>query len=73
MNLSESLTCLLVISPSEKQLPLRLNMDIIEQLQLVTAPEIFTPRVVYDGRKNIFAIRQLPFGPGDSKEVSRTT
>lgn len=71
MYLSESLTCLLVISPSEKQLPLRLNMDIIEQLQLVTAPEIFTPRVVYDGRKNIFAIRQLPFGPGDSKEVSQ--
>lgn len=48
-------------------------MDIIEQLQLVTAPEIFTPRVVYDGRKNIFAIRQLPFGPNDFKEVSRAT
>ena len=70
MNLSESLKCLLVISPSEKQLPIRLNMEIIEQLQLFTAPEIFTPRVVYDGRKNIFAIRQLPFGPSDSQEVS---
>ena len=45
-------------------------MDIIEQLQLFTAPDIFNPRVVYDGRKNIFAIRQLPFGPSDSQEVS---
>jgi eukaryotic translation initiation factor 2C len=70
MNLSESLTCLLVITPAEKQLPIRLNMDIIEQLQLFTAPEIFTPRVVYDGRRNIFAIRQLPFGSSDSREVS---
>jgi eukaryotic translation initiation factor 2C len=43
-------------------------MDIIEQLQLFTAPEIFTPRVVYDGRKNVFAIRQLPFGSSDSRE-----
>jgi hypothetical protein len=48
-------------------------MDIIEQLQLFAAPEIFTPRVVYDGRKNIFAIRQLPFGPSDSQEVSRSS
>ena len=45
-------------------------MDIIKQLQLFAAPEIFTPRAVYDGRKNIFAIRQLPFGPSDSQEVS---
>ena len=73
MNLSESLICFLVITPAEKQLPIRLNMDIIEQLQLFTAPEIFTPRVVYDGRRNIFAVRQLPFGPSDSQVVSRTT
>ncbi|KAF8165280.1 argonaute-like protein [Crassisporium funariophilum] len=54
-----------VISPSEKTLPARLNMDIIKQLQTNTAPDIFTPRAVYDGRKNMFAIRELPFG-GDA-------
>ncbi|KAF8812506.1 argonaute-like protein [Phlegmacium glaucopus] len=57
-----------VIPPAEKQLPIRVNMEIIKQLQLFTAPEIFTPRAVYDGRKNLFAIRQLPFGPSNSHE-----
>ncbi|KAF8205042.1 argonaute-like protein [Pholiota molesta] len=52
----------LVISPSEKTLPARLNMDIIKELQTVVAPTIFTPRAVYDGRKNMFAVRELPFG-----------
>lgn len=28
------------------------------------APGIFTPPVVYDGRKNIFAPRELPFADG---------
>uniref|UniRef100_A0A8H8CLR0 Argonaute-like protein n=1 Tax=Psilocybe cubensis TaxID=181762 RepID=A0A8H8CLR0_PSICU len=51
-----------LISPSEKTLPARLNMDIIESLQFRIAPAIFTPRCVYDGRKNIFAVRELPFG-----------
>lgn len=54
--------------PSEKVLPARLNMDLIRQLQTVVAPEIFTPRAVYDGRKNLFAVRELPF-PEGSKEV----
>ncbi|KAF4619813.1 hypothetical protein D9613_005017 [Agrocybe pediades] len=57
-----------VISPSEKTLPARLNMDIIKQLQLRIAPEIFTPRAVYDGRKNLFAIRELPFGEDHTQE-----
>lgn len=58
-----------VIVPSEKKLPARMNLDIIQSLQTVVAPDIFTPRCVYDGRKNIFAIRQLPFGDSDSREV----
>ncbi|KAF9009003.1 argonaute-like protein [Cyathus striatus] len=57
-----------VISPSEKTLPARLNMTLITALQTKTAPEIFTPRAVYDGRKNLFAIRELPFGGAESKE-----
>ena len=44
-------------------------MEIIKRLQTVVAPETFTPRVVYDGRKNIFAPRQLALGPTDSQEV----
>lgn len=51
-----------VISPSEKTLPARLNMEIIERMQTVISPQTFTPRAVYDGRKNMFAARQLPFG-----------
>ncbi|KAI0375597.1 argonaute-like protein [Pilatotrama ljubarskyi] len=59
-----------VISPSEKTLPARLNMEIIERLQTVIAPEVFTPRAVYDGRKNMFAARPLPFGTSGEFEVT---
>jgi eukaryotic translation initiation factor 2C len=44
-------------------------MDIIKQLQYVVAPSIFTPRAVYDGRKNMFAARELPFGENHIQEV----
>ncbi|KAG6917905.1 hypothetical protein DXG01_000514 [Tephrocybe rancida] len=57
-----------VISPSEKTLPARLNMDLIKALQTEVAPRIFTPRGVYDGRKNLFCARELPFDGADSKE-----
>ncbi|TFK43467.1 argonaute-like protein [Crucibulum laeve] len=57
-----------VISPSEKTLPARLNMALIKELQTTVAPAIFTPRAVYDGRKNMFAIRELPFGDSKSQE-----
>ncbi|KAJ7157556.1 argonaute-like protein [Mycena crocata] len=50
-----------VISPSEKTLPARMTMDLIRRLQFYVAPQIFTPRCVYDGRKNLFSIRRLPF------------
>ncbi|KAI0698193.1 argonaute-like protein [Cerioporus squamosus] len=55
---------------SNKILPARLNMEIIKWLQTVIAPEVFTPRVVYDGRKNVFASRRLPLGPTDTREFS---
>ncbi|KAI9063285.1 argonaute-like protein [Trametes sanguinea] len=61
-----------VISPSEKTLPARLNMEIVARLQTVTAPQIFTPRAVYDGRKNMFAARELPFGPSQAHEFEVT-
>ncbi|KAI9001051.1 argonaute-like protein [Trametes punicea] len=61
-----------VISPSEKTLPARLNMEIVERLQTVIAPQVFTPRAVYDGRKNMFAARELPFGPAGAQEFEVT-
>lgn len=50
-----------VISPSEKVLPARLNFEIIEALQTKCAPAVFKPRCVYDGRKNLYASRELVF------------
>ncbi|CCM03176.1 uncharacterized protein FIBRA_05298 [Fibroporia radiculosa] len=57
-----------VIYPDEKTLPARLNMELVDRLQRVVAPQIFTPRAVYDGRKNMFAARELPFGDSNSQE-----
>ena len=59
----------LVISPMEKPLPIRMNMEIVKRLQFDVAPDVFTPRAVYDGRKNMFAARLLPF-PSGEREVS---
>ncbi len=59
----------IVILPSEKTLPARLNMELIKELQTTTAPAIFTPRAVYDGRKNLFAARELPFDGANYMEV----
>lgn len=53
-----------VISPSEKVLPAKVNMRLINHLQTAAEPAMFTPRAVYDGRKNLFAIRELPFPEG---------
>ncbi|THU93245.1 argonaute-like protein [Dendrothele bispora CBS 962.96] len=61
-----------VISPIEQALPQRMNMEIIDALQSVVAPDIFTPPAVYDGRKNMFATRELPLGPNASQEFSVT-
>ncbi|KAG8742587.1 hypothetical protein FRC10_001252 [Ceratobasidium sp. 414] len=46
-------------------LPAGLNMDLIRALQEHIAPGVFTPRVVYDGQKNIFASRKLSLSGGD--------
>lgn len=45
-------------------------MDLIRHLQENVAPDIFTPPAAYDGRKNMFAPRLLPFENGaTSQEV----
>ena len=43
-------------------------MEIIRRLQENVAPAIFTPPAVYDGRKNMFAPRLLPFEEGRSNQ-----
>ena len=55
------------MEPSEQKLPTKATMEIMRQLQEVTAPQIFTPRIVYDGRKNAFSIKELPFTEGTQK------
>ncbi|KAF8313410.1 Piwi-domain-containing protein [Clavulina sp. PMI_390] len=57
-----------VILPSDKILPPALNLEIIMALQTRVAPADFDPPAVYDGRKNIFAPRELPFGDSGMKE-----
>lgn len=55
------------MTPSEQTLPIARNMEIIRRLQEDTAPQVFTPRCAYDGRKNLFSIRELPFTEGSAQ------
>jgi len=45
-----------------------MNMEVITKLQNDN-PQVFTPRAVYDGRKNLFSPKALPFG--NAAEVGR--
>ncbi|KAH7105502.1 eukaryotic translation initiation factor 2C [Auriculariales sp. MPI-PUGE-AT-0066] len=56
-------------SHADKTYPARLNMEIVNKLQEQT-PQVFTPRVVYDGRKNIFSPQALNFGAAAEFQVS---
>ncbi|KAJ3552291.1 hypothetical protein NP233_g12914 [Leucocoprinus birnbaumii] len=44
----------------------RFNMRVIRHLQTQVDPETFTPLAVYDGRRMMFAARELPLGPQHS-------
>lgn len=46
------------------------NLQLIKHLQTVTAPEIFNPLAVYDGRKNMYASHELDLGETGSREVA---
>ncbi|CAE6429216.1 unnamed protein product [Rhizoctonia solani] len=50
---------------TEKSMPVKWNQELIRVLQERIAPTVFTPRAVYDGRKNLFASRRLPLAGGD--------
>ena len=51
------------------KLPARVNIELVVRLQEVIEPGIFTPRGVYDGRKNLFSTRRYPF-ENDTRTVS---
>lgn len=59
------------MSPSETGRPVRLNMAIIRRLQENVAPQVFTPRAVYDGRKNMFSASPLPFANDRDSQTVR--
>ncbi|KAF8608017.1 Piwi-domain-containing protein [Ceratobasidium sp. AG-I] len=50
---------------NEREMPAKSNLDLIRILQTRIAPNIFTPRVAYDGRKNMFASHELNLSEGD--------
>ncbi|CAE6432989.1 unnamed protein product, partial [Rhizoctonia solani] len=50
---------------TEKSMPIKWNQEVIRILQERIAPTVFSPRAVYDGRKNLFASRRLPLAGGD--------
>ncbi|KAF7770313.1 hypothetical protein Agabi119p4_6287 [Agaricus bisporus var. burnettii] len=53
-----------VIEPESESVAF--NIKVITHLQTEIAPEIFTPNAGFDGKKNMFAARELPLGPTDS-------
>jgi len=57
---------------ADKVMPAKFNMDLIRVMQGRIAPTVFTPRAVYDGRKNLFASRRLPLSGGDSQTFDVT-
>ncbi|KAJ1305975.1 hypothetical protein OPQ81_010690 [Rhizoctonia solani] len=59
-----SLTTCAVIKTDDPK-PIKWNHELIRALQERVAPAVFTPRAVYDGRKNLFASRRLPLAGGE--------
>ncbi|KAK0421940.1 argonaute-like protein [Armillaria borealis] len=50
-------------------LPARFNMELFKLLQTDVAPEVFTHRAVYDGRKIAFTVKKLPVNEKGSFKV----
>lgn len=59
-----------VVISSDKTavLPSRFNMELFKLLQTDVAPEVFTQRAVYDGRKIVFTVKKLPVNEKGSVE-----
>ncbi|KAJ7232048.1 Piwi domain-containing protein [Mycena haematopus] len=57
---------------SEKIFPVAMNMRLIKSLQESVAPTIFTQKVAFDGRKNIYSPTELKLPGGKSAEFDVT-
>lgn len=44
-------------------------MELIKKLQVEVAPQVFTPRAVFDGKKNMFTARELSLGSTNAATV----
>ncbi|TFY68233.1 hypothetical protein EVJ58_g1135 [Rhodofomes roseus] len=60
-----------VVTPDT--LPAKFNFMLVNRLQEVIAPAVFTPRAAYDGRKNMFAPQELNLGQTRSATFDVTT
>jgi eukaryotic translation initiation factor 2C len=58
-----------VVEPDK--LPARFNMELFKILQCEET-QVFTPKIVYDGRKNAFSPLELPLGPNSSRRFPVT-
>ncbi|CAE6431591.1 unnamed protein product, partial [Rhizoctonia solani] len=59
---------------ADRWLPAKMNLEIIRTLQEKIVPTVFTPRGVYDGRKNLFTSRRLPLrDPGRKSQSFNVT
>ncbi|KAK0460386.1 argonaute-like protein [Desarmillaria tabescens] len=59
-----------ISSDKTTTLPARFNMELFKLLQTDVAPEVFTPRAVYDGRKIAFTVKKLQLNDNRSVEFS---
>ncbi|CAE6469054.1 unnamed protein product [Rhizoctonia solani] len=57
--------CIIVDIQLDEPKPIKWNHQLMCALQERVAPAIFTPRAVYDGRKDLFARRYLPLAGGN--------
>ncbi|KAG6909902.1 hypothetical protein DXG01_014716 [Tephrocybe rancida] len=51
----------------------RVNRLLLKKLEEEVAPEIFTKKTVFDGRKNLFASYELALGPTNSRQACSYT
>ncbi|KZO92299.1 Piwi-domain-containing protein [Calocera viscosa TUFC12733] len=57
-----------VINEDEKKLPARFNLELVERMQSSTHKAVFAASPgVYDGRKNYYTARPIPFPDGGTK------
>jgi len=64
--LDDDISTVAVVEPDK--FPARFNLELFKRLQ-ETEGGIFNPKVVYDGKKNVFSPRELPLGESGSRKA----